>query len=144
MPLMKPTFHARPVNGPFEHPCLYVRLLREKRALMFDIGTVARLSAGSLLKVSDVFVTHTHIDHFIGFDSLLRLCLRREEPLRVYGPSNIIDAIEGKLRGYIWNLIHEYPLKLEAFAIDGDTVRHASFYAENSFRKLDRESKPFD
>ncbi|MDP2167407.1 MAG: hypothetical protein Q8J64_03635 [Thermodesulfovibrionales bacterium] len=140
---MKPTFHHRPVNGPFEDPCLYVRLLREKRALMFDSGEISRLSAGDILKVTDVFVSHTHIDHFIGFDSLLRMLLRREQPLRVYGPSNIIDCVEGKLRGYTWNLIEECPLRIEVFGIDGDAIRHSSFYAENSFKKVRRQDRPF-
>jgi len=134
---MKPTFHARLVNSPFEDPCLYVRLLRERRAFMFDIGNVSRLSPRSLLRVTDLFVSHTHIDHFIGFDSLLRVCLRRESPLRVFGPSNMIDAVEGKLRGYSWNLIHEYPLRLEVFAIDGRVVHRAGFNAESSFKKID-------
>lgn len=134
---MKPTFHARLVNSPFEDPCLYVRLLREKRAFIFDIGNISRLSPKSLLRVTDVFVSHTHIDHFIGFDSLLRVCLRREVPLRVFGPSNMIDAVEGKLRGYSWNLIHEYPLRLEVFAIDNGLVYRAGFNAESSFKRID-------
>ncbi|HDH01742.1 MAG TPA: ribonuclease Z, partial [Nitrospirae bacterium] len=73
---MKPTFHHRTVNGPFEDPVVYLRLLREKRALLFDAGDIGRLSAGEIHKITDVFVTHTHIDHFIGFDRLLRVILK--------------------------------------------------------------------
>jgi ribonuclease Z len=140
---MKPTFHHKPVNGPFEDPCLYVRLLREKRALMFDAGTIGRLSLGDILKITDIFITHTHIDHFIGFDTILRGLLRRPQHLNVFGPTNIIECIEGKLKGYTWNLIEEYPLRLEVFSIDGDVMRHSSFYAERRFERLDREDKPF-
>ncbi len=141
---MKPTFHHRPINSPFDDPCVYVRVLREKRALLFDLGYTTRLKPNDIQKITDVFVTHTHIDHFIGFDSLLRALLRRETPLRIFGPSNITECIEGKLRGYTWNLIKEYPLKIEVFGIDEKHISHAGFYAENCFNRIDYGKKPFD
>lgn len=138
---MKPTFHHRLVNRAYEDPCLFVRMLREKRAFLFDIGRIDTLDPGDLMKITDVFVTHTHIDHFIGFDTLLRALLRRDIPLRLYGPDNIIECIEGRLRGYTWNLIEEYPLKIEVFGIGRNRIRHCSFYAENAFRRTDRDSR---
>lgn len=140
---MKPSFHHRLVNGPFDDPCLYLRLLREKRAFMFDIGTINRLDPGDILKITDIFVTHTHIDHFIGFDVVVRALLGRHRPLSIFGPAGIIDCIEGKLKGYTWNLIDEYPFKLEVFCIDASGMQHASFYAENRFRRLDRPDITF-
>lgn len=141
---MKPTFHHMLVNGPFEDPCLYIRVTRERRAFLFDLGYINRLRPGDLQKITDVFVTHTHIDHFIGFDTLLRALLRRKTPLRVYGPENIIDCIEGKLKGYTWNLIKEYPLRIEVSGIREDSTRHSSFYAENCFVRIDSDESPFD
>jgi len=141
---MKPTFHHRPVNDRFEDPCVFARMLRERRAFLFDAGDISRLDAGDLHKITDVFVTHTHIDHFIGFDILLRSLLRRAVPLRVYGPENIISGVEGKLGGYTWNVIEQYPLAIEVFAISGHEVQHAKFSAGNRFRRIDRESRPFD
>ncbi|MBZ0157411.1 MAG: ribonuclease Z [Alphaproteobacteria bacterium] len=140
---MKPTFHAGLINGPFEDPCVYVGIIRERRALLFDIGSIGRLGAGNLMKVTDVFVTHTHIDHFIGFDTLLRVVLHRESPLRLYGPENIIRCVEGKLRGYTWNLIREYPLKIEVFEVRGPGLAHASFHAEHSFERRDHPITEF-
>lgn len=140
---MKPTFHHRLINGPFEDPALYVRLLWQKRALLFDAGDISRLGQGDFLKLSDIFITHTHIDHFIGFDTILRALLRSEQPLRLFGPTGIIDCIEGKLRGYTWNLIKEYPLKLDVYAIEGATLKHAGFYAPNSFKREDLPEQPF-
>ena len=141
---MKPTFHHRLVNSGYEDPALFVRMVREKRALLFDAGRIDPLAPGDLLKISDVFVTHMHLDHFIGFDTLLRALLKRETPLRVYGPEHIIQSVEGKLRGYTWNLIKQYPVKIEVFEISDAGMSHSSFYAENSFRRLDRETRAFD
>ena len=140
---MKPTFHAAPVNGPFEDPCVYVGIMREKRAFLFDLGSIGRLGMGSLMKITDAFITHTHIDHFIGFDFLLRGILRRDTPLRIYGPENIINCVEGKLGGYTWNLIRDYPLKIEVFEIRDDRLLHASFHAGNYFRRLDHPESGF-
>jgi ribonuclease Z len=132
---MTPTFHAKPVNGVFEDPCVYIKILREKRALLLDLGFIGRLELGNILKISDVFVTHTHMDHFMGFDTLLRATLRRETPLKIYGPKNIIECVEGKLKGYTWNLIKEYPIKIDVFEISEDSIVSASFSASNSFNK---------
>ncbi|MFZ5908030.1 MAG: ribonuclease Z [Nitrospirota bacterium] len=132
---MKSALIHRLVNGPFEDPSLFVRIARERRAFLFDIGSIVRLGPGDLQKVTDVFVTHTHIDHFIGFDTLLRALLRRELPLRVYGPSNISDCVEGKLRAYTWNLIREYPLRIEVHAVAGEKIVSSEFSAGNRFRR---------
>jgi ribonuclease Z len=132
---MKPSFHHRLIHGYFEDPCLYVRVLRESRAILFDAGDLRTLSTAELYKVTDVFVSHTHIDHFIGFDMLLRIMLRRKIPLNVYGPPNIISCVQGKLRGYTWNLIRDYPLVINVFSYDGSYLTRAVFRAENRFRK---------
>jgi len=124
---MKPTFIHHLVNSPFEDPALFVRIMREKRAFLFDIGNIERLNPGDLQKITDVFVSHTHVDHFIGLDTLLRAILRREVPLRIYGPSRISDCVEGKLRGYTWNVIHEYPLKIDVFSIDDRHMNEAEY-----------------
>jgi ribonuclease Z len=141
---MKPVFYAAPVNGPFDDPCLYVRISRESRALLFDAGDISRFDIGNIMKISDIFITHMHIDHFIGFDSVLRAVLRREAPLRIYGPENIINCVEGKLRGYAWNLIRDYPTRIEVFEIKKESIAHAGFYAENTFVRIDNPAKRFD
>lgn len=141
---MKATFRQRLLNDPFGDPCLYVRTAREKGALIFDLGDIRCLSPAELHKITDAFVTHTHIDHFIGFDILLRIVLRRDVPLNIYGPSSIIENVEGKLRGYTWNLIREYPTKINVFGIGSRTVTHALFSAANGFKKMIVDKKPAD
>jgi ribonuclease Z len=139
---MKPLFHASPVNGPFGDPALLVRILHERRALLFDAGDLSALGMADLLKISDLFVTHMHIDHFIGFDQLLRVILRRETPLRVFGPPGILDAVEGKLKGYTWNLIRDYPVRIEVFEIGDDSISSTSLYGSEAFVRIDRPAVP--
>jgi ribonuclease Z len=105
---MRPSFHPRLINDPFSDPGLYIPFLFEKRALMFDLGNLTSLASKDLLKIEHVFVTHTHMDHFIGFDTLLRLFLGRDKVLHLYGPPGFFKNIEGRLSGYSWNLVREY------------------------------------
>ncbi len=134
---MKPTFHHRPVNGPFEDPAVYVRVLRERIAYLFDAGDIGRLAFRDLMKLGHVFITHMHIDHFIGFDMIVRALLRREQPIVFYGPEGIIDRIEGRLRGYTWNLVSEYPLTVKVLEITEKGISFATFRAGDMFRRSD-------
>jgi len=141
---MKPSFHTRLTNGPFDDPGLYVRVLREGRALMFDMGFTTTLSVRDILKTTHIFISHTHVDHFIGFDHVLRICLKREQPLYLFGPEGFIDCVAGKLAGYTWNLIEGYPLVISVSEVTGTRVRMAVFKAKNSFKREEGESKPFN
>jgi ribonuclease Z len=132
---MEPIFRHRLLNSYFEDPCLFVRILREKRAMLFDVGDISHLGPSEIYRITDLFVTHTHIDHFIGFDTVLRTVLRRELPLNVYGPAGIAGCIEGKLKGYSWNLIREYPTVINVYSYTGKALHHSLFKAVNGFRK---------
>lgn len=101
-------FDPHLINDPFGDPGLYVNLVFEQRALLFDLGDLSPLSPRQLLRVSDVFVSHRHMDHFSGFDHLLSCFIGREKVVGFYGPPGLIDGIEHKLRAYTWNLVAGY------------------------------------
>lgn len=139
---MASSFQSFLVNDLFGDPALYVGLPWERRALLFDLGDVSGLSAGRLLKITDVFVTHTHIDHFVGFDHLLRVLLGRDQALRLYGPPGFIQCVEGKLRGYTWNLVAGYSLVIRAIEVHADSLVAASFTCPEGFRRRDEPAQP--
>jgi ribonuclease Z len=60
-----------------------------------------------VLRVSHVLVTYRQMDHFAGFDRMLRFALYRSGILRVLGPPGIMDGIAAKLQAYTWNLFDE-------------------------------------
>jgi len=131
---MKTSFLPRLVNGQDGDPALFVDLLREKRALLFDCGTLAPLAAAELLRISDVFISHAHIDHFIGFDHLLRLHLGRGKRVRVFGPPGITACVRGKLSGFTWNLVKHQRLVYEVHEWDGRRQRITEFHCRDRFR----------
>ena len=139
---MKPSFHSHLINNPFDDSVLYIQIFREKRAILFDLGSIDFVEPSKLLKVSDIFVSHTHIDHFIGFDHILRLFLGRENLLRIYGPPEIIANIEGKLNGYTWNLVGDYPFVLEVREVSKDRIKSARFICRDKFRREDESNPP--
>lgn len=133
---MRHSFHPRLVNDPFSDPALFIAFAFQRRALLFDLGDISRLSPRDLLKVSDVFVTHAHMDHFIGFDRLLRLSLGRGKTLRLFGPPAFFPRVEGKLAGYTWNLIKNYDqvLRLEVSEVHPDRILTRTYRSSNAFR----------
>ena len=140
---MTPLFHPQLVNDPFGDPALYVDFLYERRALLFDLGDLAALPARKLLRLSHVFVSHTHMDHFAGFDRLLRICLGRERELTLNGPPGFVDQIEHKLAAYTWNFVHNYPADFTLIAAElhaDQTLRRARFHCRTRFQRepLDR------
>jgi ribonuclease Z len=114
--LMRPQFRPRLVNPPFADPGLYVPLAHQSRALLFDLGDIQALTARDILRVSHVFVSHAHMDHFCGFDRLLRLGLGRDKSIHLFGPEGFLDHVAGKLSGYRWNLVSGYNKRLQFLA----------------------------
>ncbi len=135
---MKPNFHPRLVNDPFGDPGLYIDFMFDRRAILFDLGDLAPLSSRQLLKISHVFVSHTHMDHFVGFDALLRVLLGREKVLHLFGPPGFLDRVEHKLGAYTWNLVagyaSEFVVRATAVYPDGNT-RTADFRGHDGFRR---------
>lgn len=143
---MRPLFHPRLVNGPFDDPGLYIPFQFTNRALLFDLGDLTSLGARDILKISHVFVTHTHMDHFVGFDRLLRLHLGRSRTLQLYGPPGFCDNVTGKLAGYTWNLVdnYGYSLSLEVNEISSGEILTRSFDCRERFRPdSDEKKRPF-
>lgn len=122
---MRPTLHPRLVNGRFGDPALFVEALHRREAMLFDLGDLTPLSARDLLRVETICISHMHIDHFIGFDALLRVNVGREKRIRMIGPEGLIDAAGHKLLGYTWDLTHRYDVDLwfDVWEVDGAAAR---------------------
>jgi ribonuclease Z len=137
---MRPIVTAELVNGVLGDPTLYLDWRDEQRAMLFDIGDIGRLAPKRILRVSDVLVTHTHMDHFAGLDRLLRVCLGRGAPVRLFGPPGFIERVEHKLAAYTWNLAERYPgdFAMIAHELSPDwSVRRARFRSRAAFAHED-------
>ena len=142
---MRSLFEPRLVNTAFGDPGLYVDFRDERRALLFDIGDIAALPPRKLMRLSHVFVTHAHMDHFAGFDHLLRVILGRKAAITLYGGPDFIAQVEHKLRAYSWNVVQRYEIELlievHEIGTDGRGQR-ARFSSRTGFARTTLE--PFE
>ena len=109
---MRPLLHASLINGRSGDPVLWIETLFERRAILFDLGDIAALPPRKIHRLEHVFVSHTHIDHFIGFDQMLRVLVGRDKTINLYGPAGIVTQVERKLTAYCWNLVGSYACDL--------------------------------
>lgn len=110
---MRPLFEPALLNDRFGDPGLYLDFRDERRALLFDFGDLARLPPRKLLRLTHAFVSHTHMDHFVGFDQWLRVVLGRKDGIVLTGGPGFIDRVGHKLAAYTWNVVHRYEVPLE-------------------------------
>jgi ribonuclease Z len=134
---MRPNLHPRLVNGRFGDPAVYVEMLHRKGAFLFDMGDLSALSARDLLRISHVFVSHVHIDHFVGFDHLLRVCVGREKRIEMVGPPGFAARVHHKLQAYEWDLVDRYDADLVFDVVEAPTGRASRFRFKNRFAHED-------
>jgi ribonuclease Z len=135
---MRHLFEPRLVNDAFGDPGLYVDFRDERRALLFDLGDITRLPPRKLLRLTHVFVTHAHMDHFSGFDHLLRVVLGRKAQIALTGGPGFVAQVEHKLRAYTWNVVHRYEVALgiDAREVGADgTALRARFSSRTGFER---------
>lgn len=143
---MKPLFHVKLVNDPFYDPVLFIRFLHQSRAMLFDLGDISNLSTREILKITHILVSHTHMDHFVGFDTLLRIFLGRNKKLYLFGPEGFLKNIEGKLSGYTWNLVSEYVTDFNIIANELHTnhVVERVYACNKKFSPITKTTSTFD
>jgi ribonuclease Z len=91
------------VNGSVGDPVLYLDYPGSDNALLFDGGENAGLTMAQLGDLEAVFVTHHHVDHFIGLDRIVRANIDRDKVLHLFGPANTIRKVYDRITAY------EYP-----------------------------------
>ena len=118
---MRPLLHPSLVNGRSGDPALYVETLFERRAILFDLGDISSLSPRKIQRLDLVCVSHAHIDHFIGFDHLLRVLVGRDKTIKLRGPQGFIDHVHHKLSAYRWNLVDRFAADLVFLVTEVDS-----------------------
>ena len=146
---MRASLHPFLVNGRFGDPALFVEVLHRRDAVLFDLGDLGALSTRDLLRIGHVFVSHMHMDHFVGFDALLRVNVGREKCIHVTGPEGLCDRLCHKLHGYEWDLAQRYTSDLVFIATEigaSGPQRSARFHFKERFewREEPCRGRPLD
>jgi len=130
---MRYNFKIRQLNSSFSDPVFFIRNVYKKKAILFDCGRLGNIDNSELQDISDIFVSHTHLDHFSGFDRFLRANINSKNSVRFFGPAGFIKNVEGKLNSYTWNLIEDYDLKIIVIELTKSGNKKAVFAAKSSF-----------
>jgi ribonuclease Z len=127
----------RLVNGRDGDPGLYIEAMHASGAVLVDCGDLSPLSPRHLLRVRALLISHTHMDHWAGFDRLLRLLIGREHELLLAGPPGFAEQLWHRLRSYTWNLVDRIPAPLVLEAVEvlppGEPWPRARFRLQTGF-----------
>lgn len=91
---------VRLVNGSTGDPVLYLDYPGSNNALLFDGGDNCGLTLAELGDLEAVFITHHHVDHFVGLDRVIRANMDKDKTLHVFGPVNTIERVVARVRAY--------------------------------------------
>lgn len=111
------------VNGVFGDPLLHVRMRHQRRSLLFDLGAGDRLPARIAHQITDVFISHAHMDHISGFLWLLRSRIGDYPSCRLYGPPDLARHISGFLQGILWDRVESNAPAFEVMELHGDRLK---------------------
>lgn len=117
------------VSGIFGDPLLHVRLRHSRRSVLFDLGETRRLQARIAHQVSDVFLSHAHVDHIAGFLWLLRSRIGVEGICRIWGPPGAAAHIIALIGGVEWDRVGDRGPTFEITEMDGETRTGYRFQA---------------
>jgi len=101
---LEPTFFA----GLFDDPLLLVRVRPSGRALLFDCGKMHHLAKRVYTSIDAIFISHAHMDHFMGMDSVIRHSHASPRTVEVFGPPGLSGRMAHKFACYDWNLAETF------------------------------------
>ncbi len=78
-----------------------------------ECGDAKALTVKELQNTNAIFISHTHIDHFVNFDTVMRHQIGIERDVVICGPKGIAKQVQAKLNSYTWNLINKGAIRYE-------------------------------
>ncbi|WP_457623771.1 ribonuclease Z [Persephonella sp.] len=124
------------INEKFEDPGIVIEIESIGEYILFDVGNIKKIDRNLLRKITKVFISHTHMDHFIGFDHLLRNKLGKAHTVDIYGIEPLSHNLYSKLQGYTWNLVEYEPqLIFNLKQVNGNRFEYYSYDIKKKFAK---------
>lgn len=128
-----------------EDICILIQVDNHPYNYICDCGDASNLSVKDCQNTNAIFLSHTHIDHFVNFDTILRHQIGIKRRVIICGPKNITKQIQSKIQSYCWNLIAEDAITYEIREIIGDgTIKRAElkppYWNINSIDDLKEDS----
>ena len=115
--------YAEIKNNIDEDICILLKISNHKWSYICECGQASGLTIADCVNTNAIFISHTHIDHFVNFDTIVRHQLGIQRKVTICGPTGIAKNVVSKLHGYTWNLIKPDSIKYEIREIgNGNTI----------------------
>lgn len=98
---------------PNEDISILVKLDNHSWNYLCECGDASLLTVKEIQNCNAIFISHTHIDHFVNFDAVIRHQIGIQRSVVICGPKNIAQQIQARLQSYTWNLIEENAITYE-------------------------------
>ncbi len=134
---VEPTFFA----GLLDDPLLLVNVRPLGRALLFDCGQLHHLAKRVLRSINAIFISHAHMDHFMGMDTFIRHNHVSPRIFDIFGPPGIAGRMECKLQSYDWNLYEHYWCTFRVHEVSSEHLQTSVFAGADGFRRQQPESR---
>ncbi|MGL4464722.1 MAG: MBL fold metallo-hydrolase [Planctomycetia bacterium] len=121
------------LNGSTGDPALFVDYPGRDDALLFDAGDNAALPARRLADLAALFITHHHMDHFVGLDRIVRQNLDSDKTVSVFGPTGTISRIHQRLTSYEFPFFPFQKLALDVCELAPGVRRRAVLRCADKF-----------
>lgn len=128
---LEPTFFA----GLIDDPCLIIRDRPIHQSILLDCGALHHVAKREMKPVRAIFVSHAHMDHFMGFDAFLRQVHASPRTVELFGPPGMADRVAARLAGYDWNLAEPYWCTLLVHEVHPEQMISAHFSGPEAFRR---------
>ena len=142
MAVNRTAFEVRLVNGSTGDPVLYIDYPGRDNALLFDAGELAALEPERLTDLEAVFITHHHVDHFIGLDRIVRANLDRDKTLQLYGPDGTIRKVYDRIKSYEYPFFPFQKIVLKVHEVVDGRLRAASLECTRRFPEPEIIERP--
>ena len=138
--------HIEPIffAGLLDDPILLVRIRPSGRLLMFDCGQVHHLAKRNFTHLDAIFISHGHMDHWMGIDSVIRHLIAANRTLDLFGPTGLADKMAHKLAGYDWNLVEDYWCSFRVHEVSPAQITTYLFSGPSGFKRSLLETRPHD
>lgn len=111
-------------SGLLDDPLLLIRKKPKTGNILVDCGQIAHVAKRVLKSITRIFITHSHMDHFIGIDCFVRNVLVTNKLIKIFGPPGTAEKLGFRLKGFEWNLIEDYFCSLEVIEYHGAETEH--------------------
>ncbi len=86
-----------------------------------ECGNASSLTVKEIRNTNAIFISHTHIDHFVNFDTIIRYQIGIQRKVVICGPKGIANQIQSRIKSYTWNLIDRNAIIYEIREVISDS-----------------------